>query len=80
MAKREIQSLLKQYKHLQESIADIDEEIEQLVKPIPGAKEMIAMKGVSVLTVAPFFGEIGDIVGYEHPRQIQNVAGLTLLG
>ncbi|WP_157727942.1 transposase [Aeribacillus pallidus] len=78
MAKREIQSLLKQYEHLQESIADIDEEIEQLVKPIPGAKEMIAMKGVSVLTVATFFGEIGDIAGYEHPRQIQNLAGLTL--
>lgn len=78
MAKREIQSLLKQFEQLQESIAGIDEEIEKLVKPIPGANEMIAMKGVSVLTVATFFGEIGDIAGYEHPRQIQNLAGLTL--
>lgn len=78
MAKRALQSLLKQYEHLQESIASIDEEMEQLVKVIPGTEEMIAMKGVNVLTVATFFGEVGDIAHYEHPRQIQRLAGLSL--
>ena len=54
MAKRALQSLLKQYEHLQESIASIDEEMEQLVKVIPGTEEMIAMKGVNVSTRPPF--------------------------
>lgn len=78
MAKRELQVLLRQYQQLQSDMADIEEEIENLVITIPGAEEMIAIKGVNTLTVATFFAEVGDLANYEHPRQIQNLAGLTL--
>jgi transposase len=39
---------------------------------------MTAIKGVSHLTVAVFYAEVGDISNYHHPRQIQNLAGLSL--
>lgn len=78
MANRELQGLLRQYQQIEEDIAGIDQEIEALLQQVPGAEEMVAMKGVSVLTVAIFFGEIGNIMNYKHPRQIQNLAGLTL--
>jgi transposase len=78
MANRELQVLLRQYQQLQEEMADVEQDLEALVTTIPGAEEMIAIKGVSVLTVATFFAEVGDIQNYDHPRQIQNLAGLTL--
>lgn len=78
MAKRELQGLLRQYEQVEGEIAKLDEEIEELLSGVQGAEEMIAMKGVSTVTVATFFGEVGDIRNYKDPRQIQNLAGLTL--
>ena len=78
MAKRELEVLLRQYQQVAEDMAAMDEEIRGLVTTIPGAEEMIAIKGVDLVTVASFFAEVGDISQYEHPQQIQNLAGLTL--
>ncbi|WP_010530519.1 IS110 family transposase [Lentibacillus jeotgali] len=78
MGKRELGTLLQQYHQLQHEMADTDEAIKGLVFTIPGAKEMTAIKGINVMTVANFFAEVGDITQFEHPQQIQNLGGLTL--
>lgn len=39
---------------------------------------MIAIKGVSTMTVAGFFAEVGDLSNYRDPRQIIKLAGLNL--
>src|SRR5690625_1511133 len=39
---------------------------------------MLEIKGVSVLTVAGFFAETGDLSNYKDPRQIIKLAGLNL--
>lgn len=79
MAKRELARLLKQYQQLQADMGETDEEINDLVITIPGANEMIAIKGMSMVTVASLFAEAGDIANsYDDPQQIQNLAGLTL--
>jgi len=52
--------------------------VEQLAKEIPGLEEMLKIKGVGLITAAGFVAEIGDISRFEHPRQIQKLAGLNL--
>ncbi|WP_255259742.1 IS110 family transposase [Lentibacillus sp. CBA3610] len=39
---------------------------------------MIAIKGVSTITVAGLFAEVGDLSNYRDPRQIIKLAGLNL--
>jgi transposase len=52
--------------------------VEQLAKQIPGIEEMLKIKGVGLITAAGFAAEIGDISRFDHPRQIQKLAGLNL--
>lgn len=52
--------------------------VEELAKQIPGLEEMLKIKGVGLITAAGFIAEVGDISRFEHPRQIQKLAGLSL--
>lgn len=78
MARRELQILLGQYDLLHEQLEQLLAEIEQLVGQIPGAAEMMSVPGIGLVTAAGFIAEVGDISSYEHPRQIQKLAGLNL--
>ncbi|MBR3055614.1 MAG: IS110 family transposase [Streptococcus sp.] len=77
-AKKELHSLLEQYELHSHQLEELDLEIEELMQDIPGAKEMIAIKGLGPTTVATFFSEVGDIMKYTHPQQLVNMAGLSL--
>src|SRR5690606_30331729 len=77
-AKREMDCLLEQYELYNEQLEQLDQELEGLVETIPGAKEMMAIKGLGTTTVALFFAEVGDITKYSHPQQLVNLAGLAL--
>ncbi|EOW8912850.1 IS110 family transposase [Listeria monocytogenes] len=78
LARLKLKSLLAQYFLLQEEIGNVWSEVEKLLQVIPGAKEMIAIKGVGKVTVASFFAEVGDLSKYTHPEQIIKLAGLNL--
>jgi len=52
--------------------------IEELAYQIPGFPEMLKIKGIGLVTAAGFIGEVGDISRFEHPKQIQKLAGLSL--
>jgi len=52
--------------------------IEELAKQIPGLEEMLKIKGVGLVTAVGFIAEVGNISRFEHPRQIQKLAGLNL--
>lgn len=67
-----------QYRRFLEDLADIDSEMEALLADVPGAQDMMAIKGVKLLTVATFFAEVGDITQYKQPRQVQNLAVFSL--
>lgn len=77
-AKKELHSLLDQYELYHQQLEELDQEIAQLMDKIPGAKEMIAIDGLGTTTVATFFSEIGDLMKYNHYKQIMNMAGLSL--
>ena len=52
--------------------------VEELTQQIPGMKELLKIKGVGLVTAAGFMAEVGDISRFEHPRQIQKLAGLNI--
>jgi len=52
--------------------------VEELAKQIPGLEEILKIKGVGLITAAGFIAEVGDISRFEHPKQIQKLAGLSL--
>lgn len=78
MARQEIRYLIDQYQALEERLNALEAQLEDLVLHIPGADQMIAIKGVSAITVAGFFAETGDLSNYRDPRQIIKLAGLNL--
>ncbi|MBA4537725.1 IS110 family transposase [Bacillus aquiflavi] len=77
-ARREMDCLLEQYELYNEQLEQLDQELEGLVETMPGAKEMMVIKGLGPPTVALFFAEVGDITKYSHPQQLVNLAGLSL--
>jgi len=52
--------------------------VEEIASQIPGLEEMLKLKGVGLITAAGFIAEVGDTSRFEHPRQIQKLAGLSI--
>lgn len=61
MAQEELRYLVDQYIHLNQRLLTLEESLEELVIHVPGASEMVAIKGVSSMTVVAFFAEVGDL-------------------
>src|SRR5699024_4280033 len=77
-ARKEMHSLLDQYELYQSQLTELDLEITEVLKEVPGSKEMLKIKGLGPITIATFFSEVGDITKYNHPQQLVNMAGLSL--
>ena len=77
-AKYEMKLLLADYEYKKVQLESVMEEIENLCKRIPESEQMLAIKGIGVITVAGFLAEAGDVRRFESPRQIQKLAGLSL--
>lgn len=78
MARLELKTLLTTYETLQQQMEEVMKEIEDLLCDIPGVPHILTILGIGVATVAGFFAEVGDLSRYQHPRQIQKLAGLNL--
>ena len=70
--------MLQDYDYKMAQLGSIMEEIESLCKKIPESEQMLAIKGIGVITAAGFLAEVGDARRFESPRQIQKLAGLSL--
>ncbi len=79
IAKFELNYFLNQYEIITSQIKQLTIKLENLLKKVPGTEAMLSIKGVGIKTVAGFVSEVGDINNYEHPRQIQKLAGLNLM-
>jgi transposase len=77
-ARKEIHSLLDRYVLYQRQLTELDLEITEMLKEVPGSKEMLKIKGLGPITIAIFFSEVEDITKYAHPQQLVNLAGLAL--
>ena len=77
-AQYEMKLLLEDYEYKKAQLDAVIEEIEKLCRKIPESEQMLAIKGIGVITVAGFLAEVGDVRRFESPRQIQKLAGLSL--
>jgi transposase len=65
------QSKMRQY---EQTMTLVEEQLQQM----PGIDEILKIKGVGLVMAAGFIAEVGDISRFDHPRQIQKLAGLNL--
>ena len=77
-ARYEMKLLLEDYEYKKAQLDAVMEEIEKLCRKIPESEQMLAIKGIGVITVAGFLAEVGDVRRFESPRQIQKLAGFSL--
>ncbi len=77
-AENDLLNMLENYKLQMKHYERTMNMVEQLVKQIPGLDEIVKIKGVGLITAAGFIAEVGDISRFEHPRQIQKLAGLNI--
>lgn len=77
-AEFEMKMLLEDYDYKMAQLNTIMEEIESVCKKIPESEQLLAIKGIGLITVAGFLAEVGDARRFESPRQIQKLAGLSL--
>jgi transposase len=78
MARLELHTLLITYELKQQQLEQVMKEIEDLLIHIPGVQEILTIPGIGMATVAGFFAEVGDLSRYQHPQQLQKLAGLNL--
>lgn len=78
IAENELVLLLQEYQLLQNQYESVIAMIEELAIQVPGVSQMLKIKGVGIITAAGFVAEVGDIARFDHPKQIQKLAGLNL--
>ena len=79
MAVKELKYLLREYEMHMDQLKEIKAEMEELLKQVPGAKEVLDIKGIGIISVTSIIAEIGDISRFEDARQIQKNVGLSLI-
>lgn len=77
-ARCEISMLIEDFLKKKEQEQSVIEILETLCIQVPNAEKLLNIKGVGILTVASFLGEVGDIRRFESPKQIQKLAGLAI--
>jgi transposase len=78
-ARFEIAELLGEYEAKRASLDKTMELIERLCQQVPMAGKLLAIKGVGLKTVSGFLAEVGDIRRFSNPKQLQKLAGLSLV-
>ena len=71
--------MLEEYELVMRHLAEMQVMLEELVARIDGAERLLRIKGVGFSTVAGFFAEVGDLSRFTDPKQIQKLAGLSVV-
>jgi transposase len=77
-AENELAILLDDYERKMQQFERTMNLVESLTMQIPGFDKLLKIKGVGIVLAAGFVAEIGDVKKYQHPKQIQKLAGLSL--
>jgi transposase len=79
-ARMEIKNLLADYATYSSRLDELVELIDKLMTEIPYVDKLLQIKGVGIKTVSGFVAEVGDISRFDNPKQIQKLAGYSLVG
>jgi len=77
-ARLELRLLLEDYRTKKNQLNQVTAILETETLKVPHVRNLLAIKGVGIVTVAGFLAEIGDIGRFDSPKQIQKLAGLEL--
>jgi transposase len=73
-----LKQLLAEYDLATAQLQVVEQEIVSVLKRIPFAKSMLAIKGISAISLAGILGEAGDLSGFVHGNALLRHAGLNL--
>ncbi|CAM3796389.1 IS110 family transposase [Paenibacillus glucanolyticus] len=76
--KLHLTQLLAEYDLACEQLQVVEAEIAAVLARIPFAKSMLAVKGISAISLAGVLGEAGDLSGFSHGNALLRHAGLNL--
>lgn len=77
-SENDLEILLEDYSRKMRQYEKTMDLIERLAIQIPGFDKLLEIKGVGLITAAGFIAEIGEVNRFDHPKQIQKLAGLSL--
>ena len=61
---------------LHPNLKRLKQEVNDVLKKIPFANKILAIKGISAITLAGILGEAGDLSGFAHGNALLRHAGL----
>ncbi len=76
--KLHLKQLLDEYDLACQQLATVETAIISVLDRIPFAKSMLAVKGISAISLAGILGEAGDLSGFVHGNALLRHAGLNL--
>lgn len=78
-ARLELLQLLEDYDHYARQCEMIDEMLKRKVHEIPHVDKLLQIPGIGYFTVIGFFAEVGCVERFDNPKQIQKLAGLSIV-
>jgi transposase len=76
--KLHLKQLLEEYDLAITQLATLEQKAIEVLQQIPFTKKMLAIKGISPITLAGILGESGDLSGFAHGNALLRYAGLHL--
>ena len=78
-AKNRLRRLINELDQYEEQMEEIEQEMKEALYVTGYADQLLNIKGVGVVTIASFLGEVGDPLRFTSARQIHNYAGFNLV-
>ena len=78
-ARMELKNLLNDMDVYASRMEELLQRIEEKLKEIPYIDNLLAIKGIGMVTVSGFIAEVGDIERFDNPKQLQKLAGYAIV-
>ncbi len=78
-ARIELKNLLNDMDVYASRLEELLQRIEEKLKEIPYIDNLLAIKGIGMVTVSGFIAEVGDIRRFDDPKQLQKLAGYAIV-
>ncbi|MGF6949951.1 transposase [Neobacillus sp. B4I6] len=76
--KLHLEQLLEEFDLATAQLERVEKEVTDILQQIPFARKLLAIKGISEITLAGILGEAGDLSGFAHGNSLLRHAGLHL--
>lgn len=78
-AKLRLRGLVEELNLIERQLLEVEELMEEMLWRTGYAEQLLAIKGIGVVTAASFLGEVGDLLRFDNARQISRYAGYNLV-